>query len=309
MISSEPIINASHSPMAGITDSPFRRISRRFGSVFSYTEFVSTEDILNKKLNAIHEFKFQESERPIIFQIFGNDTNSIRNATSKISELNPDFIDLNMGCSTRKVTHRGAGASLLLNLTKASQMIDSMVKVTNIPITAKIRIGWDDTKINFKETIRALEESGITRISVHGRTKEMAYTGEACWESIKEAKEISKVPIFGNGDIKSLEDIHKRFSESNVDLVLVGRGSIGNPWIFSGINKKNLRYSQIKPIIEEHLEYMVEFYGEELGCISFRKHLLRYLDSIDLDKDLRIKLLSEKTIVNLKKLLREIPHD
>jgi tRNA-dihydrouridine synthase B len=309
MISTEANLITSHSPMAGITDSPYRRISRKFGSYYSYTEFVSTEDILNKKLNSIHEFRFKPEERPIIFQIFGNDPESITKATSKISELSPDFIDLNMGCSTRKVTQRGAGASLLLDLPKAGKMIESMVKVSNIPVSAKIRIGWDDSNINFKDTIQALENSGVCRISIHGRTKEMAYSGNASWDAIREAKKLAKVPIFGNGDIKTHEEAKFKKLESNVDLVLIGRGSIGNPWIFQGIDKSKLKFKQIKPIIEEHLEMMVDFYGEELGTTSFRKHLLRYLDQFSINGDLRLKLLTEIKINNIKNKLSEIPYE
>lgn len=263
-------------PMAGISDSPTRQLFRRMGSAFSYTEFVSTDGIHKGLQKTIQLFRYQPIERPIWFQIFGNKKEIITEACKIISELEPDAIDLNMGCSVSKVAHKGSGAGLLRNPIYVGQIIESMIKAVKVPITAKIRIGWDEKSLNYKEIVNVLQESGIRMISVHGRTKSMGYTGKANWDIIGEIKSFSRVPIWGNGDIINREDAIRRIRETGVDGVLIGRGAIGNPWIFSEETKIN-DFSEIKRVIHEHLKLICDFYGEEHGITLFRKHLVKYL--------------------------------
>lgn len=229
----------SLSPMAGISDSPTRKICRKFGAAFSYTEFVNADELVHRAPKALNMFRFDRKERPITFQIFGNRLEIIAEAAEIIQELKPDIIDLNMGCSTRKVSLRGAGAGLLRKPTLAGKIIEAIKKRVNVPVTAKIRLGWDSGNRNYLEVSKILEESGANALTVHGRTKEMAYTGLADWDAIGEIKTRRKIPIFGNGDIKSYEEANSKIDKYALDGVLVGRAAIGNPWIFSEIKKKN----------------------------------------------------------------------
>lgn len=279
-------------PMAGISDSPTRQIFRKMGSAFSYTEFVSTDGIHKGLQRTIDLFRFKPVERPIWFQIFGNNKEIITEACKIISELEPDAIDLNMGCSVSKVAHKGSGAGLLKNPLYVGQIMESMVKSVNLPVTAKIRIGWDFESLNYKEIVHVLQESGVRMISVHGRTKSMGYTGIADWDIIAEIKSFAKVPIWGNGDIKTREEAHHRIRETGVDGVLVGRGAIGNPWIFSD-NRDKLKFEQVRTKILEHLELMQNFYGENYGLILFRKHFNKYLSKIEGTENLKENLLTE----------------
>lgn len=288
--------NITLSPMAGVSDSPYRQICREMGAGFSFTEFVSTDAISHHSQKSIDMFRFQPNERPIIFQIFGNKLDVITEATRIIADLGPDIIDLNMGCSVAKVAHKGSGAGLLKNLPLVGKIIESMRKAVNIPITAKIRIGWDLNNLNYKETVKVLENSGISAISVHGRTKSMAYNGVANWDVIGEIKSIAKVPIFGNGDIQSYEEAIQRIKQTKVDGVLIGRAAIGNPWIFSNTKREELDFLEVKKMVLRHLDLMIGFYGKKFGIILFRKHLAKYLKGFFGVAELKNKLMQVTTL-------------
>ncbi|MDL5246129.1 tRNA dihydrouridine synthase DusB [Leptospira weilii] len=281
----------SLSPMAGISDSPTRRICRKFGAAFSYTEFVNTDELVHRAPKAFKMFRFHPEERPIAFQIFGNRLEIIAEAAEIIQELKPDIIDLNMGCSTRKVSLRGAGAGLLRKPALAGKIIEAIKKRVNVPVTAKIRIGWDSESRNYLEVSKILEESGVSALTVHGRTKEMAYTGLADWDAIGEVKARRKIPVFGNGDIKSYEEANSRMRKYNLDGVLIGRNAIGNPWIFSKIKKEELYWSEILEVILEHVRWMIQDFGEEFGLVLFRKHLVKYLNGLEFDPLWKTRLL------------------
>ncbi len=296
----------SLSPMAGISDSPYRKLCREMGAAFSYTEFVSTDELSHYSSRAISLLKFEEIERPIWFQIFGNNLETIVKSALIIQDLAPDVIDLNMGCSTSKVSQRGSGAGLLKNPIYVGKIIQSMVKSLNVPVTAKIRIGWDEASMNYKDVVHVLQESGISMISVHGRTKSMGYTGKARWDIIQEIKSFAKVPIWGNGDIQTYKEAIFRLNSSGVDGVLIGRAAIGNPWIFSGINKQTLIYAEIRNVILKHLRYMLEFYGESQGVILFRKHLAKYLNHYEGIETEKTKLLTTQTLKDLYMLLYDL---
>jgi tRNA-dihydrouridine synthase B len=290
-------------PMAGVSDSPTRQITRNMGSAFSYTEFVSTDGIQRGIQKTIDLFQFKPVERPIWFQIFGNKKETITEATRIIEELQPDVIDLNMGCSVSKVAHKGSGAGLLRDPLYAGSILESMVKTVRVPITAKIRIGWDHKNLNYKEMVHILQESGVGMISVHGRTKMMGYTGRADWDVIGEIKSFAKVPIWGNGDVLSYAEAMEKIRLTQVDGVLIGRGAIGNPWVFSGEPKENLPFSEIQKKIFEHLKLMQEFYGEDHGLILFRKHMVRYLAHHRGTEDLKKRLLAETHSERYKEIL------
>lgn len=292
------------SPMAGISDSPTRTLVRRFGSAFSYTEFVSTDSLAVGSKKALSLFNFREEERPITFQIFGNKLEIIVDAAKRIRELNPDIIDLNMGCPAKNVSMRGSGVGLLRKPVYAGKIIEEMRKALDIPVTAKIRLGWDDTSRNYMEVSRILEESGVMAISVHGRTREMGYSGKADWDAIADIKAARKVPIFGNGDVSSYEEAIRRKQESGVDGVLVGRNSIGNPWIFSNQLKETLSLEQIVSVAITHLELMRESFGDKLGVLLLRKHLVRYIQGREEFTPIRMEILKAENPESLAQLLK-----
>lgn len=292
------------SPMAGISDSPTRTLVRRFGSAFSYTEFVSTDSLAVGSKKALSLLNFREEERPITFQIFGNKLEIIVDAAKRIRELNPDIIDLNMGCPARNVSMRGSGVGLLRKPIYAGKIIEEMRKALDIPVTAKIRLGWDDMSRNYMEVSRILEESGVMAISVHGRTREMGYSGKADWDAIADIKAARKVPIFGNGDVSSYEEAVRRKQESGVDGVLVGRNSIGNPWIFSNQLKEILSLEQIVSVALTHLELMRESFGDKLGVLLLRKHLVRYIQGREEFAASRMEILKAENPESLAQLLK-----
>ncbi|MFB5650382.1 tRNA dihydrouridine synthase [Leptospira wolffii] len=292
------------SPMAGISDSPTRTLVRRFGSAFSYTEFVSTDSLAVGSKKALSLLNFRKEERPITFQIFGNKLEIIVDAAKRIRELNPDIIDLNMGCPARNVSMRGSGVGLLRKPIYAGKIIEEMRKALDIPVTAKIRLGWDDMSRNYMEVSRILEESGVMAISVHGRTREMGYSGKADWDAIADIKAARKVPIFGNGDVSSYEEAVRRKQESGVDGVLVGRNSIGNPWIFSNQLKETLSLEQIVSVALTHLELMRESFGDKLGVLLLRKHLVRYIQGREEFAASRMEILKAENPESLAQLLK-----
>lgn len=278
------------SPMAGFSDSPYRLLCREQGSALAFSEFVSTDAISRGSKKSIEMFRYKDAERPLTFQIFGNKLNVITEAAKVAAELGPDIIDLNMGCSVSKVAHKGSGAGLLRHPKFAGKIIESLAKNLAIPVTAKIRVGWDHQSLNYREVAHILQESGVKAISVHGRTKSMAYKGLADWNIIGEIKSFAQVPIFGNGDVQSLTEAKLRIVETGVDAVLIGRAAIGNPWVFSGRDKREIGFIEIRKMIIRHLELMLEFYGEEFGLKLFRKHVAKYLRGYHNVAELRNRL-------------------
>ncbi|TGL24102.1 tRNA-dihydrouridine synthase family protein [Leptospira yanagawae] len=299
------------SPMAGISDSPYRQITKRFGSAFSYTEFVSTEQLKLGNTKSLDMFRFVESERPIVFQIFGSDLNTVVHASEIAAERKPDIIDLNMGCSVSKVSHNGSGAGLLKNIRLAGQMIEGIRKQTGLPVTAKIRLGWDSDSLNYLETVKVLEDSGVSAISVHGRTKAMAYTGLADWNAIGEIKSRASVPIYGNGDVQTYQEAIRKKQQFGVDLVLIGRKAIGNPWVFGKVPKELVSWFEIKAIILEHLDLMLDFYpsSDDYALILFRKHFIKYIENTGFPEDQKRKLLMLTSVDEFKDTLESVKID
>lgn len=281
-------------PMAGFSDFVYRRICRKFGAGFSYTEFVPSTGLIHQTKKYLPFLYFTEMERPILFQIFGNNVQDIVHAAKIALELKPDILDINMGCSTVKISQRGCGAGLLRSPILIGQIINALKAQINIPITSKIRIGWDEKNLNYKEVVHILEDSGIDAIFVHGRTRSMGYTGKADWNIIREIKSFSRVPIFGNGDITSPDEIDKRLRESGVDGVLIGRGAIGNPWIFSRLDRTKILVQDIHSVIQSHLNDMLLHYGDPKGLVLFRKHFSRYLQILNLSEEKKMALLTTK---------------
>ncbi|MGD8806486.1 MAG: tRNA-dihydrouridine synthase family protein [Chloroflexota bacterium] len=262
-------------PMAGFADVPTRAICRQFGSAMGYTEFVAAEDILNSAPKARSLLDFREADKPMVFQIFGNDARKILTAAQQIEALGPDIIDINMGCSTRRVSGRGAGVGMMLEPGLVAETFRLLSHHLDIPVTGKIRLGWESRQ-NYLEIARILEDNGAASIAIHPRTKEQKYRGKAHWDAIAQVREIVNLPVIGNGDVRSPEDIETMLRQTGCQAVMVGRGAIGNPWLFARVDKRRLTFSEVAAVIREHLELMVGYHGER-GLILFRKHVKRYL--------------------------------
>ena len=290
-------------PMAGISDLPYRTLVRRLGAGFSFTEFVSADSLSLRAPGALDLLRFLPEERPIIFQLYGADPQILLSAALVARELGPDIIDVNMGCSCSRVAHRGAGAGLLRDLGRAAAIVENLRKNLDIPVTAKIRLGWDANTRNYLETARALEEAGACMLSVHGRTKEQAYQGSAAWDPIGEIKARAGIPVLGNGDVTSVEEAENRMRDFGVDGVLIGRGAIGNPWMFSGQERSAVGPLQILRTVREHLAMMTEHYQD--GVVLFRKHASRYLVGFPGAQDLRASAVRATDPVELHALIAD----
>jgi tRNA-dihydrouridine synthase B len=292
------------SPMAGYSDSPYRKLCRKMGSALSITEFVSTEKLFRSNAKAIGLFRSEDVERPLIFQIFGNDPEIIVRGVQRVLHLLPDGIDLNMGCSVRTVSGSGSGAGLLRCEPKVRDIIRKLISETGLPISAKIRLGWDHDSLNYMAMTEMLESEGVWAIAVHGRTRQMAYTGVADWERIAEIAQARKVPVFGNGDIQSYADARHKIQTYGVYGAYVGRGAIGNPWLFSGLERAALGFSERLPVILEHLNDMRNFYGDQLAAVLMRKHLTQYLRDLDIWPEIKVRAHHMNSAAELVNLLK-----
>ncbi len=292
-------------PMDGYSDWPFRSICRELGSAMSYTEFIKVEKILSKSKQPAKRMYFTEPERPITFQIYGDDPNLILEAALKIQENNPDMIDLNMGCPAKTIAERGAGVGMMPTPLKIARTFRKLVKHLRVPVTGKIRLGWDRNK-NYKLIARIVEEEGGSLIAVHGRTREQRYTGNADWDAIAEVKSLVKIPVIGSGDVKTVADIDRMKAHTNVDAVMIGRGAIPNPWIFSRLDRNQVTPEMLKQTIRTHLARSVEFYGDEDGSRLFRKNAVQYVMMQHLTRDERKEILKSRPSAEFLELLEKI---
>ncbi len=242
----------------------------------SYTEFVSVESILFDNPKGLQRLAYDPNERPVTFQIFGPEVDIIREAALRCEAMGPDIIDINMGCSANTVAGRGAGAGLLKTPGKIAQIFSTLSKTLSVPVTGKIRLGWDEDSLNYLEVARILADNGAAAIAVHGRTKQQAYKGQANWEAIAEIKEAVDIPVIGNGDVATLADVERMKAQTGCEAVMVGRAAIGNPWIFAGKDFEQVTLADRIALVHRHLQAMLDFYGEERGLVLFRKHVVKY---------------------------------
>jgi tRNA-dihydrouridine synthase B len=280
------------SPMDGYSDLPFRSVARALGSVMSYSEFVNARDVLFGHPNLEQRLTFAEHERPVVFQIFDDDPQRLLAAALKLRERNPDIIDVNMGCSAKCVSGRGAGAGLLREPQKIATIFSTLSKALDIPVTGKIRLGWDEENLNYLEIARIIEDNGGKLVAVHGRTKKQAYLGNANWDAIAEVKAAVSIPVIGNGDVKVAADVGRMMAHTGCDAVMIARGAIGNPWIFAGLDREQVSVELVRETMLEHLELMLDFYGQEWGLVLFRKHASRYISPYGLSTEQRQTLLT-----------------
>jgi len=264
-------------PLDGISDWPYRWICRSMGSALTYSEFINVLDV-PMNLDYIEKRTcFSKSERPIGFQLYGKDPDKILKAARILSKKKPDFFDINLGCSVKRVAGRGAGAGLLKNPESIKNIITKLVNNLETPITAKIRLGWDQDTLNYKDLSRIIEDSGAAMIAVHARARDQNWQESANWNSIREIKETVQIPVIGNGDVTSKKDVQIMIKQTGCDGVMIGRAAIGNPWIFSETGKTSLTAEQIISVVKTHWLLMIAFYGPNKTSSFFKKHLKAYL--------------------------------
>ncbi|MCC7117905.1 MAG: tRNA-dihydrouridine synthase family protein [Anaerolineales bacterium] len=292
-------------PMDGYSDWPFRSVCREFGSAISYTEFVKVEKILSKSKEPGKRLFFKEPERPITFQIYGEDPELILKAAVKIQDLNPDVIDLNMGCPAKTIADRGAGVGMMPSPLTIARAFRKLVKALRVPVTGKIRLGWDKNK-NYKLIARIIEEEGGSLVAVHGRTKEQRYAGLSNWDAIAEVKALVKIPVIGSGDVRTVADITRLKNHAQVDAVMIGRGAIANPWIFARTDRQQITPRMMQELIHKHLARCVEFYGDEDGSRLFRKYAVQYLLMHTLTRDERKEILKPRPSGEFAQMLDQI---
>lgn len=262
----------------------------------SYTEFVSADALIRDNLKSLRMLRYDPAERPVVFQIFGSDPNILLEAAKRIEPLGPDIIDINMGCSVRKVSGRGAGAALLKEPAKIARIFDLLSRNLQVPVTGKIRLGWDENSLNYLDVLRAMQDNGAQLIAVHGRTREQAYTGRANWDAIAEIKVHAQIPVIGNGDVTCVADIARMQAHTGCDGVMIARAAIGNPWIFAKKDHHQVTFEEKIAMVRRHFAANLEFYGQQHGLILFRKHVVRYIHSISGAREMRSRLLTANTV-------------
>jgi nifR3 family TIM-barrel protein len=272
----------------------------------SYTEFINAIDVVGRHPRLERKLTFLESERPVVYQVFDDDPDRLVKAILKLRPRGPDIIDINMGCSARCVSERGAGAGLLRTPQKIAQIFSRLTKELDIPITGKIRLGWDDASRNYLETARIIEENGGKLIAVHGRTKMQGYTGSADWDAIAEVRQAVSIPVIANGDVKTVADIERIKAHTGCSVVMIARAAIGNPWIFSRLDREQVPPDLLRETMLLHLESMRSFYGEEHGLVLFRKYAARYLSPFQLTGDFRQTLMTSQTKEQFLALLDQV---
>ncbi len=260
-------------PMDGITDLPFREICRGLGSAMVITEFINALDVIDHNPRYPKRTKFTPEQRPVSLQILGNDPDRMLVAAAEVVQaVQPDILDINIGCNSKRVTSRGAGAALMRTPEVIGRIFSLMTNAFTIPITGKIRIGWDDETLNYLEVAKVIQDNGGAMIAMHGRTRQQAYHGQARWNPIREIKQALQIPVIGNGDVRNTADIEKIKAETGCDGVMIGRAAVANPWIFSRLDRDQVPNQLVEATLLNHLDAMLAFYGER-GVITFRKYL------------------------------------
>ena len=293
-------------PMDGITDQPFRGLCRRLGSALTVTEFINALDVLTDHPRYHHRLAFEPFHRPLSLQMLGDEAGQILRASEQlVPQVKPDIIDINLGCQSKNVTSRGAGAALMREPEKIGEIFRQMTESFGLPVTGKIRLGWDDDHLNYLEVAKTIQDNGGAMVAVHGRTRQQAYRGQARWKPIREIKTALTIPVIGNGDVQTTADIQRIKDQTGCDAVMIGRASVGNPWIFNRMDREDVPLPAVYEVILAHFHAMLAFYGER-GVITFRKYLKAYLQPFSLPPEERLSLLISKDPEFVQKTIRNI---
>ena len=303
-------------PMEDVSDPPFRYVCKQNGADLMYTEFISSEGLIRDAAKSTMKLDIFEYEKPIGIQLFGGSIDSMREAALIAEKAQPDIIDINYGCPVKAVACKGAGAALLQDIPKMVKMTEEIVKAVKLPVTVKTRLGWDENTLNVGEVAERLQDIGIQALSVHGRTRKQMYKGPADWTLIGEIKNNPRIriPIFGNGDADSPAKVLELKNRYGVDGVMIGRASIGYPWIFNEI-KHFLKTGEMltSPTIEDrvnvcrmHLKKSIEWKGDWLGIVEMRRHYTNYFKGLDGIRDFRMRLVTTDSIDEINSILEEV---
>ena len=306
-------------PMEDVSDPPFRALCKEQGCDMMYTEFISVEGLIRDATKSVQKLDIYDYERPVGIQIFGAEEDSMRRAAEIVEEAKPEVLDINFGCPVKKVTCKMAGAGILQDIDRMVKLTDIIVKSTNLPVTVKTRLGWDDNTKYIEDVAERLQDVGIKALSIHGRTRKQMYKGEADWTLIGKIKENPRVhiPIFGNGDINSAEKAKLYREKYGVDGIMIGRASIGNPWIFREV-KHYFETGELLPpptikervaAAKQHLKHSIEWKGEKLGILEMRRHYTNYFRGFRNIKPYRMKLVTNFNPDDVFGILNQIEED
>ena len=306
-------------PMEDVTDIAFRLMCKRFGADMVYTEFVSADALIRNVSKTQQKLNVSDEERPVAIQIYGKEVGPMVEAAQICEEAHPDVLDINFGCPVKKVAGKGAGAGMLRNIPLMLEITREVVKAVKLPVTVKTRLGWDADHRIIVELAEQLQDCGIAALSIHGRTRAQMYTGEADWTLIRAVQQNPRmtIPIIGNGDVVTAEDCRRRFDETGVDGVMIGRGSIGRPWIFREV-KHYLTTGELLPkepftwyldILKQQVLQSVERLDERRGILHIRRHLAAtsLFKGISDFKQTRVAMLRAETVADLFRIMDEIP--
>ena len=303
-------------PMEDVTELPFRLICKRLGADIVYTEFTSSEGIIRDIPRIMEKIQIAEEERPVAIQIFGGRPEAMTGAAQAIEKLNPDFIDINCGCWVKNHVARSEGSGLLRDLSLFEQIVKATVKGTQLPVTVKTRLGWDEESIVILDVAKMVEDAGAKALTLHCRTRSQAHSGFADWSWLEKVKKVISIPVIGNGDINCPEDAKAMF-ETGCDGIMIGRGAIANPWIFkqtkhflsTGEQLPEPSIEEKIPVCIEHLKLTVQYKEEKYGVMTFRKHYVGYLKGLPNIAPVRSELMQyttlEPVIERLQKYLDE----
>lgn len=289
-------------PMEDVSDPPFRLLCKRYGADLVYTEFISAGGLVYEADSSLQKLDIYDEERPVGIQIFGGDEDQVRHAARVVDAVGPDLVDINFGCPVKKVVCHDGGAGILRNLPKMERLTRAVIEETKLPVTVKTRLGWSDDTIQILDVARMLQDAGISALAVHARTRSQQYTGKARWDWLRRIRdEVDlRIPLIGNGDADSPENIQRMFDETGVDAVMIGRGAIGNPWIFNAA-KAYMATGEVPPppswderveVAAEHLTLKCEWLGERKGVLEMRRMYGSYFKGYPGASKLRQQLMS-----------------